>query len=550
MRLINVSSLAVEEFFGEHVPSYGILSHTWGADEMTLQEWGNRQAPSVQRKSGYQKIVEACRLASAHGLDYVWADTNCIDKTSSAELSEAINSMFGWYRDARVCLVHLEDVVWTGGDVVALFQPARWFTRGWTLQELLAPECVEFYDRDWTFVTDKQRCIGALSAVTGIPPRALRRAADVRLASTAQRMSWLARRTTTRREDMAYCAFGLFGVHLPLLYGEGDAAFARLQEELIRSSHDHTIFCWSWPDRVAPPPAWMPALAPCAAAFADSGGYVQRPGPGIGKLPAEYAVTNVGIRIQLPILCSSATTCVALLEAQVEGSSAETCVAIALQRPATIWTSETVFWRARYPSSPIILPHGWAGAALDVRLAKPGAHPVDYGLDAEALTTLEERNSGWPRFQESKFALMILECLDAGVPTRPLCIRDQEDGGVVFMKPTYTPSTWCHLLSLSRVDKDRGSDMVTVLVQQRQDMVRWGAGYGAGALERQMEGSYGDGSKNTLLEMKDQVAVTVANDLELPAATIGRLAGARIVPVLIRHTHHYKERISDRIYAA
>lgn len=127
---------------GDDVPEYAILSHTWSAQEVTLQEWSRRHEPSVSSKSGHQKILSACRLASAHRLRYVWVDTNCIDKTSSAELSEAINGMFDWYGDAQVCLVHLEDVVLdpksdaSGAALTALFRSSRWFTRGWTLQEL------------------------------------------------------------------------------------------------------------------------------------------------------------------------------------------------------------------------------------------------------------------------------------------------------------------------------------------------------------------------------------------------------------------------------
>lgn len=569
MRLINVRSLDIEEFFGDDIPEYAILSHTWGTEEVTLQEWSRRQEPSVSSKSGYKKIVSACRLASIHRWNYVWVDTNCIDKTSSAELSEAINSMYTWYSDAQVCFVHLQDVVFdptsaASIDLTALFQSSRWFTRGWTLQELLAPVFLRFYDKDWTHMTDKNLCLDELSLVTSIPTHMLEFEIIIHRASIAQRMSWLSRRKTTRREDMAYCMFGLFGVNLPLLYGEGDRAFTRLQEELIRSSYDHTIFCWSWPELIVRP-EWLPALAPCAAAFADAGKYIQRPGAGIGKLPAEYAVTNVGIRIQLPILCSSAMTCYAVLDVYVEGMGAGTCVAIPLQRPATIWTSETVFWRAKHPNGPVVLPHSWAGRNLDVRLAKPGTQPTDHGYSNDALMILARRGTGyWPRVPHSRFAVLTLERLGAGAPTQPLCTRGRSDGGVVFMEPTSVPAVWCCRLQLFGEDADQEPNVVTVILHESQGRARWSVSRAPTAeIEDRAAEEYNHGTKSTLFEsqgdvdecgeyLSDQVPVTVAKDLELPMQTQGMIAGVRIIPLLIQHTHHYKEQSggSGGIYTA
>ncbi|KAI2613364.1 heterokaryon incompatibility protein-domain-containing protein [Hypoxylon sp. NC1633] len=135
MRLIDVNTLEMREFFGRNIPPYAILSHTWGAEEVNFKEWKHRDNPSIQRKEGYAKILGACRRARAGGLEYVWCDTNCIDKTSSQELTESINSMFTWYHDSVVCYAYLSDVK-PGG---AVFAQSRWFTRGWTLQELIAP---------------------------------------------------------------------------------------------------------------------------------------------------------------------------------------------------------------------------------------------------------------------------------------------------------------------------------------------------------------------------------------------------------------------------
>ncbi|OAQ99080.1 hypothetical protein LLEC1_07357 [Akanthomyces lecanii] len=514
MRLINANTLDIEEFFGDDVPGYAILSHTWGPEEVTLQEWPRRQEPTISSKSGYQKILSACRLANAHHLSYVWVDTNCIDKTSSAELSEAINSMFDWYSDAQVCLVHLEDVA---------LDPEKEAARA------PGPEFLHFYDREWTHMTDKKLCLDALSFVTSIPTEVLESQRNIRGASTAQRMSWLSRRKTTRREDMAYCMFGIFGVNLPLLYGEGDRAFTRLQEELIRSYYDQTVFCWSWPELVVRP-EWPSVLAPCAAAFADSGKYIQRPGAGIGKLLAEYSVTNVGIRIQLPVLCSSPMTYYAILDVQVEGMAASTCVAIPLLRPGTMWISETVFWRAQCPDGPLTLPHSWAGPSLSVRLAKPGTEPADHGYSDYALALLPEQGSdSWPRIPHSKFAVLLLESVGAGAPTQPLCTRRLRDGGVEFLQ-RIAPTVWCCTLRLLENDKARRPCGVTVVLRENQKP-GW-------SVTRATIAEIRGGTAKAYNQ--DGLCVTIADSLELPRRIQGPISDVGIFPLFIKHTHHYK----------
>lgn len=141
MRLISTKTLELEEFFDSHVPDYAILSHTWADGEVSLQDWADRN--NRRFKPGFQKIVKACAEAVKDGIDYMWVDTNCIDKTSSAELSEAVNSMFKWYQWSVVCYAHLEDVshasIQDCSEPDSEFRKARWFTRGWTLQELIAP---------------------------------------------------------------------------------------------------------------------------------------------------------------------------------------------------------------------------------------------------------------------------------------------------------------------------------------------------------------------------------------------------------------------------
>lgn len=134
MRLLNSTTLELAEFMGDDVPPYAILSHTWGKDEVTLRDI---QDPTKRKDdSRFAKIRACCKQAAeVDKLDWVWIDTCCIDKTSSAELSEAINSMFVWYKEASVCYAYLSDVPPLDPFLdVAEFSRSRWFTRGWTLQ--------------------------------------------------------------------------------------------------------------------------------------------------------------------------------------------------------------------------------------------------------------------------------------------------------------------------------------------------------------------------------------------------------------------------------
>lgn len=311
MRLLDAQTLCFCDFFDQNTPPYAILSHTWGPDEVSFQDalalTGARTAPispdpataEIARRAGWIKIVQTCELASRDGLRYVWVDTCCIDKTSSAELSEAINCMFGWYENAEVCYTYLADVpsreTWDLDSPGGSFENSRWFTRGWTLQELVAPSRLVFYATDWSRIATRHELAMAVSSLTGIHwsflrdedvkdggdtshaeeaqasqstspeqprlwdlidvagalparirPRTRRSiAASLRSASIAERMSWAAKRQTTRVEDIAYCLLGIFGVHMPLIYGEGRQAFIRLQQEIMRQSDDMSILAWN-----------------------------------------------------------------------------------------------------------------------------------------------------------------------------------------------------------------------------------------------------------------------------------------------------------------
>ncbi|KAI0532398.1 heterokaryon incompatibility protein-domain-containing protein [Xylaria digitata] len=225
----------------EDIPAYAILSHTWGpsGEEVTLCDI---QQGEGRRKLGYQKIGFCERQATANALEYFWVDTCCIDKLSSAELHEAIASMFRWYQKATKCYVYLSDVVSQGeqqsNPPQATWEPAfrnsRWFTRGWTLQELLAPPCVEFFSCDGKKLGDRASLDQLLHKITGIAVEALQ-GAELSNFSIGQRLLWAEHRETTRSEDKVYSLFGILDVSMCANYGEGgDRAMDRLLREIGR----------------------------------------------------------------------------------------------------------------------------------------------------------------------------------------------------------------------------------------------------------------------------------------------------------------------------
>jgi heterokaryon incompatibility protein (HET) len=351
MRLINIKTGKLEEVLGDKLEQldYVILSHTWRDDEVTLQEF--------QDGKSNDKIQLACRKAADDGFDYIWIDTCCIDKSSSSELSEAVNSMYMWYKRSKICYAYIDDYEFAGNGFVSTnnvkydswktdvsktipsknanlihpedrrtsndgaaaddhesgcetikspegdnvwsnlhqisrtdttresgglegtgevehntlkpngeFFKCRWWTRGWTLQELIAPEIVEFYDNTWKEIGTKMSLKDSISYATFIPTSVLVGTEESRGFNIATRLSWAAGRRTTRVEDIAYCLLGLFDIHMPLLYGEGRKSFQRFQKELFRHYDDLSIFIW------APPkdPVSSPVLASSPDFFSPS----------------------------------------------------------------------------------------------------------------------------------------------------------------------------------------------------------------------------------------------------------------------------------------
>ncbi|UJO18564.1 hypothetical protein CLAFUW4_07619 [Fulvia fulva] len=332
MWLLNAQSRKLQDFvdFREVRGKYAILSHTWGKEEFTFDMIHD---PGSRNMLGYIKIDFACRQAQEDNLEHAWIDTCCIDKRSSAELGEAINSMYLWYLNAKVCYAYLADVdIATIAEPLSAHAPAlvgfdsyqqavdnptspgrknglefhlhvsevqlklqqllgqsKWFTRGWTLQELIAPGHLRSYDHRWVAVGTKTELVASLSQITLISPAILLDQRQLSKASIAQKMSWAAHRTTSRIEDQAYCLMGIFDVNMPLLYGEGSKSFMRLQEEIIRTWDriDHSILAWTGGGGLL--------LAPSPAAFTGQHHLTS------WSLPQRdaFELSNAGLRISV-----------------------------------------------------------------------------------------------------------------------------------------------------------------------------------------------------------------------------------------------------------
>ncbi|PMD29952.1 HET-domain-containing protein [Hyaloscypha variabilis F] len=323
MRLLqynNDGEFSLTQFFGAiPLPPYAILSHTWGREleEVTFQDMMEGNGMS---KAGFGKIRFCGEQARRDGFSYFWVDTCCIDKSSSAELSEAINSMFSWYKNSAVCYVFIDDII-EHKDLVR----SRWITIGWTLQELIAPSKVEFYNSRWNLLGTKKTLQNVITSITGIQPDFLC-GADLETASVAKKMSWAAKRTTTRVEDVAYSLLGIFDINMPLLYGEGIKAFRRLQEEIIKLyPEDQSLYAWGdivekcsyelqYGERISrrhlhPVAPLLGLLADSPRAFKNSGSFV--PVNWIGEFysgryrndsPARHpAIIGKDITLELPV---------------------------------------------------------------------------------------------------------------------------------------------------------------------------------------------------------------------------------------------------------
>ena len=337
MRLIHVETLKLGEFFSDKIPPYAVLSHTWGAagEEVSFSDI---EAGTIE-KAGKIKLEGCCEQAKKDKLGYVWIDTCCIDKTNAVELSEAINSMFRWYRQASICYVYLPDVPSADNsldpesDHGSKFFSSRWFRRGWTLQELLAPSELRFYNQAWKSIGSRVDISKEIETITGIPDRFLLGWEDLHKASVAQRMSWAARRETTREEDIAYCLLGIFDVTMSMIYGEGgERAFIRLQQEIMKNTGDHSILAWGIDAAESTPSISTDILSAGILATAPSN-FANCGRIDINKMDATlfktFDVSGGRLRVHLPLHTTSAGEIYGLLNC---GPNAEQVVGIPLRK--------------------------------------------------------------------------------------------------------------------------------------------------------------------------------------------------------------------------
>ena len=275
MRFLNIRTLRFEQVPDSELHleknQYAILSHRWGADEDEVSFEDVQSSTDFSNKKGCNKIKEFCTVASSAKCRYGWVDTCCINKGNSSELSEAINSMYRWYQGSKICIAYLEDVP------QKQLTDSAWFDRGWTLQELIGPKAVTFFDYGWNTIGTKTELIAELSRKTRIPERILNHTTELSTCSVAQRMSWAANRVTTREEDRAYSLMGLFDVNMPMIYGEREKAFLRLQQHIIQKSKDESIFAWAT-DFPGNTKTFFGIFAPSPLAYASCSNIVQTQG--------------------------------------------------------------------------------------------------------------------------------------------------------------------------------------------------------------------------------------------------------------------------------
>lgn len=324
------------ERIGTDIPPYMILSHRWREDEVLFTDMFKADRSIARERKGWAKLEASCRVALQLGLQYGWLDTCCIDKSSSAELSEAINSMYTYYARSSICFAYLDDVE-DHQENDKSFQGSCWFTRGWTLQELIAPREVYFYSKGWKSIGSKSSMCGMVAEASSVPAELLLDPDRLDEYNVSQKMTFAAYRETTREEDESYSLMGIFGVNMPPLYGEGrERAFRRLQIEIMQQSQDHTLFTWN---------RWLISGDIFAASAFDFFGsynyrimdieeYVEH--FGLDPENIDYTMTNVGLRIQLPIVPVHRTENLYFAVLAVSVDSFDGAVAICLERQSSL----------------------------------------------------------------------------------------------------------------------------------------------------------------------------------------------------------------------
>jgi hypothetical protein len=293
MRLLNAKTYELKSFNRDKVPDYVILSHRWNIEELTFDDIRtdplSDQNSQARKKLGFSKVEGACKLANEDGYCWIWIDSCCIDKSSSSELQETINSMWDFYAKANICYVYMWDVQDSASGTQS-FRKSEWFTRGWTLQELIAPVYVEFYTQNWTPIGTKLERHQEIAEITNINPKVLIHDEPIDCYCAAEKLSWAAHREVTTEEDYAYCLLGLFQVHMPMLYGEGRTnAFIRLQKEIYSVTYDESLFLFrysSYPDS-------LPLLADCPTRFCQGADCTTCQTDGAQCIPMQVAYSKI-----------------------------------------------------------------------------------------------------------------------------------------------------------------------------------------------------------------------------------------------------------------
>ncbi|KAF2736761.1 hypothetical protein EJ04DRAFT_462522, partial [Polyplosphaeria fusca] len=242
MRLLNTATSAFAEQGLPPFPfPYAVLSHTWGTQEVSYDDMLNGQ---FMFKDGFKKVENFQACARDLGYDWCWMDTCCINRSrSTSEQNEAVMSMYTWFRHAGLCVVYLTDV-----ERREDFTKARWFTRAWTLIELLAPENMAFYTRDWQCIGSKKELAAEITAHTNIAFDVLTYARNPRDATIGEKLSWASERHATNPEEEIYILISLLGVRMIRSPGEGRAmATVRMQAQILEHLEDYTILMWHKP---------------------------------------------------------------------------------------------------------------------------------------------------------------------------------------------------------------------------------------------------------------------------------------------------------------
>lgn len=386
----------LKSFKEKDLPPYAILSHTWIEDDSGEVSFQDMKSGLIKEKLGYEKILNCCLKAKDEGLQYCWIDSCCINKDSSTELSEAINSMFLWYKQARICYAYLPDVHASCAEINTQFIASRWFKRGWTLQELIAPKQVVFFGHDWEYIGTKASMYVQISRATGITCEYLLEGERVKTASVAARMSWAAKRETTREEDLAYCLLGIFGVSMSLMYGEREKAFVRLQEEIAKEIDDQSLFAWESSE----PNGYCGILARSPRDFLNSSTIQVTP----GYLNFEpVTITNLGMKFYMPFIRGEETEGHFLGLLYCKDSTYDNGAMIGLRLRSTQGTLDWGEQLERLPDSELVRLSGATSDALQhdemtVFIAKKGLsiesssirinrqNPFDINIDYSQIT--------------------------------------------------------------------------------------------------------------------------------------------------------------------